>query len=174
VVAARLIALSPAVLLAALVTLAGGAPARADVSAERAARPWATVNVCDTAGHPDGIGVRGSMPGTGDRRDALSMRIELQYLRRSDGHWVRGGRAGDSGTLDVGHGDARVRQAGRTFTIAPPDAGRPAHLLRALVMFEWRRDGTLLRRARRVTRGGHADTPGADPSGHSAATCAIR
>jgi hypothetical protein len=173
VVAARLIALPPAVLLAALVTLAGGAPARAEVSAERA-RPWATVNVCDTAGHPDGIGVRGSMPGTGDRRDELSMRIELQYLRRSDDQWVRVGRAGDSGTLDVGHGDAHVRQAGRTFTIAPPDAGRPAHILRALVTFEWRRDGTLLRRARRVTRGGHAGTPGADPSGHSAATCAIR
>jgi hypothetical protein len=174
VVAARLIIVPLAVVLVALSALAGGDPARAAVGVERAARPWATVNVCDTAGHPDGIGVRGSMPGTGDRRDALSMRIELQYLRRSDDRWLRVGRTGDSGTLDVGHGDARTRQAGRTFTIAPPGAGRPAHLLRALVTFEWRRDGALLRRARRVTRGGHADTPGADPRGYTAATCAIR
>jgi hypothetical protein len=170
VVAARCVSSLP-ILLATLLLLAPSATAHADAVAPG---PWATVNVCDTAGHPDGIGVRGSMPGTGDRRDELSMRIELQYLRRRDDRWMRVGRSGDSGMLDVGHGDARMRQAGRTFTIAPPDEGRPPHLLRALVTFEWRRDGALRRRARRATRGGHEDTPGADPSGHSAATCAIR
>ena len=171
-VAARSVASLPFILLATLLLLAS---APAQVPAVAVARaPWATVNICDTLGHPDGIGVRGSMPGTGDRRDRLSMRIELQYLRRRDDRWIRVGRSGDSGVLDVGHGDARMRQAGRTFTIAPPDADRPPHLLRAIVTFEWRRDGALLRRARRATRSGHQDTPGADPTGHSAATCAIR
>jgi hypothetical protein len=135
---------------------------------------WATVNVCDTVGHPDGMGVRGSMPGTGDRRDQLYMRLQLQFLRRSDGTWNTVGRAGDSGFIYVGHGAARVRTVGRTFTLNPPAAGQPAFLMRGLVTFEWRRDGVLLRRARRFTGGGHPGTPGADPPSFSAPTCSIR
>jgi hypothetical protein len=132
------------------------------------------VNVCDTAGHPDAIGVRGAMPGTGDRRDTLLMRFELQFLRRSDGRWARVGRAGDSGLLEIGHGAVRERQAGRTFTVQPPAGGRRAHLMRARVTFEWRRDGDVLRRSRRLTSPGHPFTAGADPSSFSAATCSIR
>ena len=113
--------------------------------------PWATVNVCDTIGHPDGIGIRGAMPGTGDRDDELFMRLQVQFFRRADGTWRGLGRGADSGFLDVGHGAARVRQAGRTFTLSPPAAGQPAFLLRGLVTFEWRRDGQVVRRARRLT-----------------------
>ena len=158
--------------LAALTLLAATPAARPAGAAD--AGPWATVNVCDTDAHPDAIGVRGWMPGTGDRRDELSMRFELQYLRRRDGRWLRVGRAGDSGVVPVGHGDARARQAGRTFTVMSPDADRPAHLLRAVVTFEWRRGGVLVRRTRRPTQGLRAATPGADPPGFSAATCSIR
>ena len=135
---------------------------------------WATVNVCDTVGHPNGMGVRGSMPGTGDRRDELFMRLQLQFLRRSDGTWNNVGRAGDSGFIDVGNGAARVRQAGRTFTLNPPAADRPPFLMRGLVTFEWRRDGVVLRRAHRFTGAGHPGTPGADPPTFSAPTCSIR
>jgi hypothetical protein len=165
-------ALAAASLLALLV-LVLGAPRAAATNALEAA-PWATVNVCDTEAHPDAVGVRGSMPGTGNRRDALTMRIELQFMRRRDGRWLRVGRSGDSGVIDVGHGDARVRTAGRTFTFLAPEAGRPAYLVRGLVTFEWRRDGELLRRVRRATRGLQPATPGADPPGYSASTCAIR
>ena len=175
--------IAPLALVAGAVVLLGGAvPALAASKPEsrevaRAVRdtaPWATVNVCDTVGHPDGIGIRGSMPGTGDRDDELFMRLQVQFLRRSDGTWRGLGRTADSGYVDVGHGAARVRQAGRTFTLSPPPAGQPAFLLRGLVTFEWRRDGDVVRRMRRVTTAGHPDAVSAEPPGFSAATCSIR
>ena len=135
---------------------------------------WATINVCDTTGYPDGVGIRGSMPGTGDRRDALYMRFQVQFYRPSAGAWGSLGRAGDSGFLELGNGDARARQAGRTFTVMPPPAGRPAYLMRGLVTFEWRRDGAVVRRARRLTSDGRPGTPGADPADFSSATCSVR
>ncbi len=165
-------ALAAVAALALLAALLSAPDARAQTG--RPAGPWATVNVCDTAAQPDSVGVRGSMPGTGDSADELFMRFELQYMRRRDGRWMRIGRAGDSGFVDVGHGDARTRQAGRTFAVAPPADGRPAYLLRALVTFEWRRDDVVVRRTRRVTQGLRPATPGADPPGFSAATCSIR
>jgi hypothetical protein len=168
-----LAAAASAALLVALPAATSAAPSRGHLDAARDGLPWATVNVCDTVGHPDGIGIRGSMPGTGDRRDELFMRIQVQF-RRADGTWARIGRAADSGFLDLGHGDVRVRQAGRTFTLMPPAAGQPAFVLRGLVTFDWRRDDTVVRRARRLTGAGHADTPGADPTDFSAATCSIR
>jgi hypothetical protein len=141
---------------------------------DAAPSPWATVNVCDTTGHPDGIGIRGWMPGTGDKRDELFMRLQLQF-RRADDTWRTLGGSGDSGFLDAGNGAPRSgRQAGRTFTLSPPRAGQPAFVLRGLVTFEWRRDGEVVRRARRVTSAGHSGTPGADPDDYSAATCSIR
>jgi hypothetical protein len=155
------------VILLALPAPGSAAPARGQPA------PWATVNVCDTVGHPDGIGIRGSIPGTGDRRDELFMRLQVQF-RRGDGTWARVGRGADSGFLDLGHGDVRARQAGRTFTFMPPPAGRPAFVLRGLVTFDWRRDGKVVRRVRRLTAGGHPNTPGADPAGFSAAACSIR
>jgi hypothetical protein len=160
-------------LVAALPATGSAAPSRDAADAARDAQPWATVNVCDTIGHPDGIGIRGSMAGTGDPGDELFMRIQVQF-RRADGTWARIGRAADSGFLDLGDGDARVRQAGRTFTLMPPPAGHPAFVLRGLVTFDWRRDGQIVRRVRRLTGAGHPDTPGADPTDFSAATCSIR
>jgi hypothetical protein len=160
-------------LVAALPATGSAAPSRDRAHAARDVQPWATVNVCDTVGHPDGIGIRGSMAGTGDARDELFMRIQVQF-RRADGTWARIGRAADSGFLDLGDGDARVRQAGRTFTLMPPGPGQPAFVLRGLVTFDWRRDGQIVRRVRRLTGAGHPDTPGADPTDFSAATCSIR
>jgi hypothetical protein len=153
---------------------AEAAPAVATAAAGRDPGPWATVNICDTVGHPDGIGIRGAMPGTGDRGDELFMRLQVQFLRRADGTWRDVGRAADSGFVDVGNGAARVRQAGRTFTFSPPGSGQPAFLLRGVVTFEWRHGGEVLRRARRLTTAGREDAIGADPAGFSAATCSIR
>jgi len=178
----RAIAAPLAALAGALAFLAAAAPGMAAempptavaAAVARDPGPWATVNVCDTTGHPDGIGIRGAMPGTGVRDDELFMRLQVQFFRRADGSWRGLGRGADSGFLDVGHGAARVRQAGQTFTLSPPAAGQPAFLLRGLVTFEWRRGGQVVRRARRVTSAGHDDAIGADPAGFSAATCSIR
>ena len=166
-------AIAVALAVAACLT-APATSAHAAKGATRDVTPWATVNVCDTAGYPDGIGIRGSMPGTGDRADELFLRVQVQYLRRSDNSWRALGRGADSGFVDLGHGGAKVRQAGRTFTLSPPGAGRPAFVLRGLVTFEWRRDGAVTRRVRKLTAGGHPDAVGADPEGFSAATCSIR
>ena len=178
--AAPLALLAGSVALLAVAAPAGAAPAAgrsapAPVPAPtRDAATWATVNVCDTVGHPDGIGVRGSMAGTGDRRDELFMRLQVQFLRRDDDSWHTLRGTGDSGFVDVGNGAARVRQSGRTFTLSPPPAGQPAFVLRGLVTFEWRRNDVVERRVRRATTAGHPGTPGADPEDYSAATCSIR
>jgi hypothetical protein len=171
--AAPLALLASAVGLLAVAAPGVAAPPRDSVPA-RDASPWATVNVCDTVGHPDGMGVRAWMPGTGDRRDELFVRLQVQFLRRADATWHALGGSGDSGFVDVGNGAARVRQSGRTFTLSPPAGGRPAFVLRGLVTFEWRRDDVVERRARRATAAGHPGTPGADPEDYSAATCSIR
>ena len=157
-----------ATLAAALAVLAPAA------SIAAAPGPWATVNVCDTEGHPDGVGVRAWMPGTGDRRDELFMRLQLQFLRRSDNSWHTLGGSGDAGFVDVGNGAARGRQTGRTFTLMPPAQGRPAFVLRGFVTYEWRRGGAAVSRARRATTAGHPGTVGAEPDDYSAATCSIR
>jgi hypothetical protein len=131
---------------------------------------WATVNVCDTPGHPDAVGIRGSMPGDGRRGVRMRMRFRLQYQAPS-GPW-RPLAAGDSGWVAVGSGRLRTGQAGQTFTITPPGAGRP-YVLRGVVSFQWRRGRHVVARARRVTTAGHGATRGADPAGFSAATCRI-
>jgi hypothetical protein len=156
--------------LAVLAAVAVAAPA--PPAAARSKLLWATVNVCDTAGHPDGIGIRGAMPGTGDAADRLFMRFRVQFRGRG-GRWRALGPAGDSGWVDAGSGRARARQAGRTFTVTPPARGG-AFLLRGVVAFQWRRGGRVVRRARTRTRGGHPGTAGADPPSASAATCTVR
>jgi hypothetical protein len=133
---------------------------------------WATVNVCDTADHPDTVGVRGSMPGSGHRDEEMFMRFQLQYFRAADNRWHNIGPSGDSGFIDVGSSRFRARQAGRDFTVTPPRNG--AFQLRGAVTFEWRRAGEVTRRARKRTRSGHPNTQGADPADFSAAICQVK
>jgi hypothetical protein len=133
---------------------------------------WATVNVCDTAGAPDTIGIRGSMPGSGNRAERMYMRFQVEFRDPADRVWKPIGRSGDSGWISVGSGRYRARQSGRNFVVRPPSAGR--FRLRGNVAFEWRRDGRTVRRASRRTKGGHRGTQGADPDGYSSSTCTIR
>lgn len=155
-------------LILTLLLAASAAPARADD-----ADLWATVNVCDTVGHPDSIGIRGSMPGSGDRDEDMFMRFQVQYYTASDGTWHNLGEGADSGFVEVGSAKYRTRQSGRTFTITPPRPGSDPYLMRGVVTFEWREDGEVVRRARKRTTANHAGTKGSDPVGFSAATCTI-
>jgi hypothetical protein len=132
---------------------------------------WATVNVCDTRAAPDTIGIRGSMPGSGNRRERMYMRFEVQYLDGADGRWKAIGPSGDSGWISVGSGRYRARQSGRNFVVRPPQEG--SFRLRGNVTFEWRHGDDVLRRASRRTTGGHPGTRGADPRRHSAAVCVV-
>ncbi|HEV2999683.1 MAG TPA: hypothetical protein VGW75_03000 [Solirubrobacteraceae bacterium] len=133
---------------------------------------WATVNVCDTERHPDTIGVRASMPGSGRRGETMWMRFRVQYLSAADGRWHNFTLPGaDSGDVRVGrHARYRVRQSGYLFPFAPAPGER--YRLRGSVEFQWRRRGKAVRRVREVTSAGHRPAV-ADPEGHSEATCDV-
>ena len=122
--------------------------------------------MCDTAAHPDEIGIRASMPG-GKRGTRLQMRFRVQYRDLSTGRW-RAVRDADSGWRKAGKGRP-TREAGWSFEVA----GEGTRILRGVVTYRWKRNGRVVRNAKRVTAGGHRSTDGADPADFSAATCRI-
>ena len=155
------------ILLVLLAALVAAAPAEA----RQAAAPWATVNVCDTAAHPNQIGIRGSMPGL-KRKTRMTMRFRVQYL--DDGRWRL--RHAGAPTRGISSWRPRARaasttRAGRSSSCRPKSGG--AYQLRGVVNFTWKRKGQRVRRERQVTTAGHPGTAGADPADFSAATCAI-
>lgn len=161
-------------LLLALVLLALSAVATASAASRhktvfQSRHLWATVDVCDTAAHPRTVGVRGSMPGSGIKREEMFMRFEVQY--RSGAAWIPIGAKADSGFLDVGPATLKARQAGRSFEIAPTPGAR--YVLRGVVTFQWRRGALVVRHARKATSAGHHVSAGSDPRGYSAAACAL-
>ena len=131
---------------------------------------WATVDVCNTSAHPDALGIRGAMPGTGDRNTTMLMSFEVEY-RDGAGVWRALGAAGNSGFVAVGNAAASSRQAGRDFTIATKTAH--TYLLRGVVSFEWRLHGHVIASAVRSTTSGHRSGAGADPAGYSASVCSM-
>ena len=145
------------------VAAAGAPPVRSSLL-------WATVNICDTGAHPDTVGVRGAMPGSGVAAEQMHLRIRLQYLSAPEDEWRDLGAAGDSGWMTLGSARVKQRQAGRSFVLRTAQANT---VLRGLVSFEWRRDGDVVRRARRQTAAGHGPTAGADPAGYSTSRCRV-
>jgi hypothetical protein len=133
---------------------------------------WATVNVCDTPGKPDRIGIRGSMPGTG-KKGEMFMRFRVQFFDATKKSWrvVRDSDA-DSGYISAGSSRFKVRQTGATFHFTPPAGG--SFRMRGMVDFEWRAKGRVAKSTRRYTEAGHKSVSGADPPGFSASACKIR
>jgi hypothetical protein len=164
--AATALALLPAMLIAAVAAHAAKRPIDAS-------KLWATVNVCDTTTHPNTIGLRASMPGTGNSADEMFMRFQVQYFTVKDGRWHKIGSGGDSGFVDVGPGRQKVREAGRSFVLAPIVGASTGYQLRGLVTFEWRRSGVPTQRLRRLTTAKHISSAGADPPAFSAALCGL-
>jgi hypothetical protein len=156
-----------------LVAAPATAAARSADAITKSKRLWATVNVCDTIGHPDAIGIRGSMPGDGEKAETMFMRFQVQYFTPADALWHNLGSQADSGFVAVGSARSRSRQSGVTFTITPPRAGAAPYLLRGMATFEWRENGVVVRHIRKRTTTGHPNTAGADPAAFSAATCSI-
>ena len=132
---------------------------------------WATVNICDTISHPDTIGIRGSMPGTGNADERMFMRVQVQYFDRSSQLWHNIPKDGDSGWVSVGSARFKARQAGATFIFAPPSGG--SWLMRGAVKFQWRLHGRVRRHVKLLTTAGHRSAAGADPPGSSSDTCVI-
>jgi hypothetical protein len=161
-----------ALLAAALALVLTQAIALAAAPTPTAASPllWATINVCNTPAHPDTVGIRGSMPGTGDSHERMYMRFAIEY-RSATFHWHYLRAGGQSRFVAVGNGSSVARQAGQDFVIAPSTSGPT--VLRGVVVFEWRLHGHAVATSVRATRAGHTAAAGADPPFFSAATCKI-
>jgi hypothetical protein len=157
---------------AALAALAPGAGAADTRTVDKSPLLWSTINICDTAKHPDTIGIRASMPGSGRRAEKMYMRFQVQYFRASTKQWAPTDATVDSGFRSVGSAMFRRRESGWNFSITPPPGGQ-SYRLRGVVTFEWRKGKTVVRRAQKRTRSGHKGTFGADPKGFSAAECLI-
>jgi hypothetical protein len=130
------------------------------LAAPVAARPfdpdlWATVNVCNTADHPDAMGVRVSLPPR-YRHESQWMRIQVQWYDIAAGHWKLLPAGGDTGWKKIGNG-RRLVQSGTIFKFQPPAAGHYL-VLRGLVDVQWRRHGHMTGTARTTTLPGHLDT----------------
>lgn len=165
----RLIALSTAAALLGLPAAASAVPKD---------RTWATINVCETAGKNNEIGVRAGMPGSA-KADRMYMRFVLQYYSREDRRYLS--LAPPSTWVDAGRASFRFAQRGFDFLkIADPPEGT-RFKYRALVRFEWRerrrvggrRHEVVVRRGKRVTRGGLKGVPGGRPKGRSDAVCVV-
>jgi hypothetical protein len=109
-------------------------------SQTRAARPWATMNVCTAAA----VGIRAASSGGGSRGQTVAARFRLQYTDPG-GRWadVPNG-ASPWMTLGPAH---RSFQGGYTFQFGSVK-GRT---FRGVADFEWRRAGRVERRATRFT-----------------------
>jgi hypothetical protein len=158
--------------VAALAGLAPGAGAAGGRTVDKSPLLWATINICDTAKHPDTIGIRASIPGSGRRGEKMYMRFQVQYFRVSAQKWAPTDATVDSGFQPVGSAMYRRRESGWNFSITPPPAGQ-TYRLRGVVSFEWRKGKVAVRRAQKRTHSGHPDTFGAEPKGFSAAECTI-
>jgi len=131
---------------------------------------WATIDICNTAAHPDTIGIRASMPGTGDKQETMYMSFIVEY-HSTTGDWHRFASGGQAGYTAIGDASAGTRQAGQDFELKP--AFSSTQMLRGVVLYEWRLNGKVVSSTVRATSPGHDPAAGADPPGFSAAYCTI-
>jgi hypothetical protein len=155
--------------------LAAALPAGAD--ARRSPELWATVNVCDTAAHPDMMGVRARMPGNGTSQQ-MWMRFQAHWFDEDDNRWRPLGRAATSRWIRLGHARVRSRETGYTFSFDAPPAGT-RFVVRGVVDYQWRaysrrtRRWRVIRRERLNTRTRSRPVRGADPPGYSNGLCQL-
>lgn len=122
---------------------------RSDVEADD--RPlWATVNVCDTAGSPNALGVRTSVPGNGSGERIFS-RYTAQWWSAAKQQWLTVGGSGVTDWNFLGDADVSSRQAGWTFRFVQPPAGA-TYVMRGVVELQWRQLVQVARKSRRARR----------------------
>ena len=160
---------------------------------EESDRPfWATVNICDTKGSPNALGIRTSVPGNGSG-ERIWTRYTAQWWSGAAQEWKTVGGSGVSDWVYVGQADMSARQAGWTFRFVQPPAGS-TYVMRGVVEVEWRDEVQSARRARRAKRSrrahraqrvavvrqrtlltetGMQGVQGGDPAGTSKAMCLI-
>ena len=130
---------------------------------------WATIDECRSLPTGELVGLRASMPGTGDANEQMFMRFRLQYSGPGTSGWrVLGG---SSALVNAGSAAYASRQAGLSFQLTVSTT--PGTLVRGVVAFQWRSGSTIVRSARRLTSAGREPSAGAHPPGYSAARCTV-
>jgi hypothetical protein len=74
---------------------------------------WSTVNICDTAGSPNALGVRTSVPGNGSG-ERIYARYTAQWWSGAQQEWRTVGGSGVTDWVYIGTADMSARQAGWT------------------------------------------------------------
>ena len=154
---------------------------------EDAERPfWATVNICDTSGSPNALGIRTSVPGNGSG-ERIWARYTAQWWSGAAQEWKTVEGSGVTDWVYVGQADMSARQSGWTFRFVQPPTGA-TYVMRGVVEFQWRDEVQAARRARRARRAQRASVvrertlltetgmkgvQGGDPPGTSKAMCLI-
>jgi hypothetical protein len=147
---------------------------------------WATVNICDTTGSPNALGVRASVPGNGSD-ERIWARYTAQWWSSAAQEWKTVAGSGVTDWVLIGAADRSARQAGWTFRFVQPPSGT-TYVMRGVVEFVWRDEVGSARRARRahraqrvavvrqrtlLTETGMQGVQGGDPAGTSKAMCLI-
>ena len=136
---------------------------------------WATVSICDTADHPNTLGVRASMPGNGTRQ-TMWMRFRASYYDRATETWRRVAGSSRSPWVKVGNARYKSRQSGRRFVLDPPDP-TTSYVVRGVVKYQWRRKRKgktkVVRRETEKTRSRHRTGRFGDPRNFSDGVCEI-
>ncbi len=138
-------------------------------SARPVPKAWATINICDTALHPNEIGVRAQMAALKVKRGSALMRFRLQYRTEANTWQILNSTDADSGFKKVGKA-AKVNQAGWTFELKPPS--NSTYVVRGIVTFKWVVPGPD-RIVRETTEVGHPNTVNAEPEKYSESLCTI-
>jgi hypothetical protein len=134
--------------------------------AEKSHRLWATINICNSRGYRDDLGVRGQMPALGFAA-WLSMDVKLYYYASGRKRFVPVPTRGTK-LVRLGRSSSGLQQSGALFQFSPHQPR-----LKATITFIWRRSGRLLGETTRSTTGGHRNADYARPPHYSAATCTI-
>jgi hypothetical protein len=129
---------------------------------QRSRAMWATVNVCNTARHPNSIGIRAQMPSLGFTA-ALAMDFQVDYYNYAHRRFEPD--PGVRKRVELGSESNRLRQGGVMFSFNPPA------VLSGTVTFSWRLGAKVVGEATRRTAHGVHGADFGDPPGYSAATC---
>ena len=133
--------------------VAGAARASSDSDAND--RPlWATVNICDTKGSPNALGVRTSVPGNGTSQRIFA-RYTAQWWSGEKQEWLTVGGSGVTDWTFVGDADMSSLQAGWTFRFVQPEQGT-TYVMRGVVELQWREAAQTARKARKGRKAGMA------------------
>jgi hypothetical protein len=116
---------------------------------------WATVNICDTAASPNGLGVRTSVPGNGTN-ERIFARYTAQWWSSDQQEWLTVGGSGVTDWIYLGNADMSSRQAGWTFRFVQPPAGT-TYVMRGVVELQWRHQAQAARKARKGRRAHRAN-----------------